>query len=64
MPSASRLQLSMTLGSLNVLVSDSLSCIKPINQTQLILSGTAKDSGFSLFKHLYGFIRRFSSNSL
>ncbi len=63
-PKASRLKSSITLNKRIDLPSSSWSCIKSIDQTWLMVSGTTKASGLSRTKRLRGLIRRLSSNSL
>ena len=56
MPNASRLKSSMTLNKRKLLPSSSRSCMKSIDQTLLIPSGTVKGWGFSRTRRLRGWL--------
>ncbi|AZU14000.1 hypothetical protein AC611_22105 [Xanthomonas phaseoli pv. phaseoli] len=62
-PSPSRLKSSSTLNSRKLRPSANWSCMKSIDQTWLIASGTARGSGRSRTSRFLGLIRRFNSSS-
>jgi hypothetical protein len=59
----SRLKSSITLSNLNDRPSANWSCMKSIDQTLLICSGTVKGCGVSRTSRFLGLMRKLSSNS-